>query len=412
MPKNLSTLGGATKLRFGKNCREDQAENSIVFNASEKKIDATQSSGVYITPLELSTDFSGQGSADTTNTFVVYNQETHKLLRTNVPLSLTGISSASGSGVSGDVTITGDLFVEGNVTSIGTVANIHVTNTTIKDGLVELGTNNTDLATFDLGHIYNRGPSGSNVAMYYDASETKLVIAYTTNSAMEVTQIVPEASETESMNVHVHGKLFTNSNVGVANTNPIHTLSISDKVFIDSGNHANVIEARGDTHTTGNVYIDGGIIMNAGGVNKKTYSHATTIPQNTSVSDATITLTFTKHPFYAKIVAQIIDDVDTEVSTMILDVAGGERGGDYSGGTPIPNIAQGPLSVFGTPNTTNPWSSTVTTDSQNVTLKPSTTFGLTHDGKYTIFIEYIPHETGGRLESITQSAGTSATFTY
>ena len=57
MPKNLSTIGGATKLRFGKNCREDQAENSIVFNASEEKIDATASSGLYITPLELATVF-------------------------------------------------------------------------------------------------------------------------------------------------------------------------------------------------------------------------------------------------------------------------------------------------------------------------------------------------------------------
>jgi len=96
MPKNLSTVGGATKLRFGKNCREDQAENSIVFNASEEKIDATGASGLYITPLELASIFTGVGSDDTTNTFVAYNQSTHQLFRTQVPLSISALSGAGG----------------------------------------------------------------------------------------------------------------------------------------------------------------------------------------------------------------------------------------------------------------------------------------------------------------------------
>jgi hypothetical protein len=98
MPKNLSTLGGATKLRFGKNCREDQAENSIVFNASEEKIDATGASGLYITPLELATDFTGVGTNDATNTLLAYNQGTHQLFRTQIPLSLAGVSATDGDG--------------------------------------------------------------------------------------------------------------------------------------------------------------------------------------------------------------------------------------------------------------------------------------------------------------------------
>ena len=55
MPKNLSTVGGATELRFGKNCREDQHNNSVVINASNDKIDATKAGGFYLTPLELTT---------------------------------------------------------------------------------------------------------------------------------------------------------------------------------------------------------------------------------------------------------------------------------------------------------------------------------------------------------------------
>ena len=402
MPKNLSTIGGATKLRFGKNCREDQAENSIVFNASEEKIDATGASGVYITPLELASEFAGVGTDDTTNTFVAYNQSTHQLFRTQVPLSISALSDAGGN--SGDLTVTGNLYVSGNVTSVGTVANLHVTNTTIKDGLVEIGTNNTDLATFDLGHIFNRGPNGSNVTVAYDASATELAIGYTDDSAMEVTQVTVNDSET--MNVHVYGKLYTNSNIGAANTAPVHTLSVGDKCFIEGDvNHSNVIEARGNTYTTGNVYVEGGLITNTGGVTKKTYSHQGTYATNASVAGATLTLTFSRHAFYAKIVAQLLDNDDTEVSTMTLDIAGGERGGDA---TPLA-IAMGPMSIFGNTNT-NPWSSVVTVAPTTVAIKPS--FNLSSPGNYTIFVEYISRNTSGELTSLTVGTGTPIDFGY
>ena len=403
MPKNLSTLGGATKLRFGKNCREDQAENSIVFNASEEKIDATGASGLYITPLELATDFAGVGTNDATNTLLAYNQGTHQLFRTQIPLSLAGISATGGEG--GDLTVTGNLYVHGNVTSVGTVANIHVTNTTIKDGLVEIGTNNTDLDEFDLGHIYNRGPNGSNVAVCYDASATELMIAYTDSSAMEATQVTEKASET--MNVHVYGKLYANSNIGAANVAPVHTLSVGTKCFIEgNGNYSNVIEARGNTYTTGNVYVEGGLITNTGGVTKKTYSHQSSYANGTSIAEAKLTLTFSRHAFYAKIVAQLLDNLDTEVSTMTLDIAGGERGGD----APPLDIAMGPMSIFGNTNN-NPWSSSVDVGLTTIAIQPSIDM-TTPGGNYNIFVEYISRSTAGELTSLTVGTGSAIPFGY
>jgi hypothetical protein len=390
MPKNLSTVGAATELRFGKNCREDQHDNSVVINASNDKIDATKAGGFYLTPLEISTVFASDGTDATTNTFVAYNQSTKQLFRTQVPVSITGISSA-GSGAEGDLNVNGNLYVTGNVTSIGTVANIHVTNSQFKDGLIEIGTNNTDLTTFDLGHIYNRPVGSSNVAVCYDADATELMIAYTDSSPMDNTnQVDPKLSET--MNVHVYGKLYTESNVGVANTTPVHTLSVGEKCFIDNGNHPNVLDVRGNTT------IEGAIITNTGGVTKKTYSHKDTIALTTTAADAALTLTFTSHPFYAKIVAQLIDNDDNEVSTMLIDLAGGERGGND---TPH-NIALGPISIFGNAST-NPWSSTVTVTQTTVVLTPSTNFTVDANsgaGSYSIFIEYISPETAGAITSI------------
>ena len=391
MPKNLSTVGGATELRFGKNCREDQHNNSVVINASNDKIDATKAGGFYLTPLELSTNFASDGTDATTNTFVAYNQSTKQLFRTQVPISITGISSA-GAGAAGDLNVNGNLYVTGNVTSIGTVANIHVTNSQFKDGLIEIGTNNTDLASFDLGHIYNRPGTNANVAVCYDASATELIIAYTDSSAAAVVgaasshQVIPEPSQT--MNVHVYGKLYTNSNVGVSNLTPEHTLSVGEKCFIEAdGNHDNVLDVRGNTT------IEGAIITNTGGVTKKTYSDKNTISSGTTAAGAALTLTFTRHPFYAKIVAQLIDNNDNEVSTMLIDVAGGERGGN----DPPHDIAPGPISIFGNAST-NPWSSTVAVTQTTVVLTPST--GFTGEGNYSIFVEYISPETAGALTSI------------
>lgn len=392
MPKNLSTVGAATELRFGKNCREDQHDNSVVINASNDKIDATKAGGFYLTPLELSTNFAEDGTDATTNTFVAYNQSTKQLFRTQVPMTITGISNA-GSGAQGDLNVNGNLHVTGNVTSVGTVANIHVTNSQFKDGLIEIGTNNTDLATFDLGHIYNRPVGSSNVAVCYDASEAELIIAYTDSSPMDNTnQVDVPLSEKETMNVHVYGKLYTESNVGVANTTPVHTLSVGEKCFIDNGNHPNVLDVRGNTT------IEGAIITNTGGVTKKTYSDKNTIASGTTASGAALTLTFTNHPFYAKIVAQLIDNADNEVSTMLIDLAGGERGGD---GTPH-DIALGPISIFGNAST-NPWSSTVAVTQTTVVLTPSTDFTVaanSGEGSYSIFIEYISPDTAGAITSI------------
>ena len=408
MPKNLSTVGAATELRFGKNCREDQHDNSVVINASNDKIDATKAGGFYLTPLEISTVFAGDGTDATTNTFVAYNQSTKQLFRTQVPMSLTGISNA-GSGAQGDLNVNGNLYVTGNVTSIGTVANIHVTNSQFKDGLIEIGTNNTDLTTFDLGHIYNRPVGSSNVAVCYDASHRELMIAYTDSSAAAVVgaasshQVDPKTNET--MNVHVYGKLYTESNVGVANTAPVHTLSVKDKCFIEAdGNHPNVLDVRGNTT------IEGAIITNTGGVTKKTYSHKDTIAIDTTAANAALTLTFTNHPFYAKIVAQLIDNADNEVSTMLIDLAGGERDGD---GTPH-NIALGPISIFGNAST-NPWSSTVAVTQTTVILTPSTNFTVaanSGEGSYSIFIEYISPETAGAITSIQRGTTTPVNFGY
>ena len=394
MPKNLSTVGGATELRFGKNCREDQADNSVVINASNDKIDATKASGFYLTPLEIATNFAEDGAQATTNTFVAYNQSTKQLFRTQIPMTLSGLSGANPS-AGGDLNVSGDLVVTGNITSAGQIANISVENTVFKDGLIELGLGNINSGIqMDLGHVMTRPGNLSNVAAFYDESGKKYTLCHTVTTATNAT--VVDIKTDEDLDVHIQGTLTTTGNVSVGN-------------LILDDSHSNVIQASGNIYTTGNVYIEGGLVTNSGSVSKKTYSHKNDLNKGTSIEDATITLTFTYHAFYAKIIAQLFDNDNEEVSTMILDIAGGERGGDAPSSTPI---AMGPMSIFGNAST-NPWSSTVATTGNEITIKPSTDIPSTGvDGKYSIFVEYISHESAGKLTSIERPLGTGDTVNF
>ena len=395
MPKNLSTVGGATELRFGKFCREDQHDNSVVINASNEKIDATKAGGFYLTPLELSTFFAEDGTQATTNTFVAYNQSTKQLFRTEIPMTLTGLSGANSS-ASGDLNINGDLIVTGNVTSAGQIANILVDNTVFKDGLIELGHGNIESdITMDLGHVMSRPSGYSNVAAFFDESTDKYTLCYTLTTATNETEV--NIKTDEDLDVHIQGTLTTTGNVSVGN-------------LILDDSHSNVIQASGNIYTTGNVYIEGGLVTNSGSVSKKTYSHKNDLIKGTTIANATITLTFTHHSFYAKIIAQLFDNDNEEVSTMILDIAGGERGGSASSSTAI---AMGPMSIFGNAST-NPWSSDVVTTGNTIAIKPSTgiPLGTGEHGKYSIFVEYISHESGGKLTSIERPSGTGDTVNF
>jgi len=58
MVKNLPTVERSTKIRFGKHALEDQAENTIVFNASNTEMQATKPGAVYLSPIRFREDFS------------------------------------------------------------------------------------------------------------------------------------------------------------------------------------------------------------------------------------------------------------------------------------------------------------------------------------------------------------------
>ena len=306
MVKNLPTVERSTKIRFGKNCTNDQAENTVVFNASNVEIDAAFENSIYMTPLRLRTDLS-----DRNITVLAYNRVTKEIMDSdaiaedilNFTLeaavqngnvtsntvsfnnTATGFTTFSNVGIAnaapvdtlsvgskvfvnqsatdtlrvlGNTYIQNSLVVDGDATFNGLVTTLHSNNTTITDALIELGKDNTGSdSTLDLGLLLNR--PGSNVGIGFRENSKEFAIGYTTSSASGHT-ITPLTSE--DINVHVYGQLFTQSNVGIINTSPIHTLDVGSNLFVDEFG-SNILNVIGNTDISGVLSVGGNTLIDS-----------------------------------------------------------------------------------------------------------------------------------------------------
>ena len=289
MVKNLPTVERSTKIRFGKNCTDDQAENTIVFNASDTQLDIPFSDSVYMTPMRLRTDLS-----DRNITVLAYNQVTKEVMDSgaiaedilnfsleaavingNVTANtvsfnnaITSVTTLSNVGVAngspihtldvgstfnidtegsnlltalGNAYIQDNLVVDGNMTVNGAITTVATVNTIVKDPIIELGKENV---SSDLGLILHR--PNSNVAVGFREGPDELVLTYTDSSSYGST-IIPKTSE--SLDVRVYGRVLTESNVGILTTTPTHSLDIGSNLFVDEFG-SNILYVTGNTHTT------------------------------------------------------------------------------------------------------------------------------------------------------------------
>jgi hypothetical protein len=289
MVKNLPTVERSTKIRFGKNCTDDQAENTIVFNASDEQIEIPFGDSVYMTPLRIRTDLT-----DRNITVLAYNQVTKEVMDSgaiaedilnfsleaavingNVTANtvsfnnaITSVTTLSNVGVAngspihtldvgstfnvdtegsnlltalGNAYIQDNLVVDGNMTVNGAITTVATVNTIVKDPIIELGKENV---SSDLGLILHR--PNANVAVGFREGPDELVLTYTDSSSYGST-IIPKTAE--SLDVRVYGRVLTESNVGILTATPTHSLDVGSNLFVDEFG-SNVLYVTGNTHTT------------------------------------------------------------------------------------------------------------------------------------------------------------------
>src|SRR6056300_1578757 len=315
MVKNLPAVERSTKIRFGKNVPEatDQAENTIVFNASNVSFDVSKPGAVYLSPIRLREDYddpqivllmynketkeiteSGEAATDiiqpslesatrfgnviTVNTVEFNNAFTSFVTASNVGIVNTFAAHTLSVGsnlyiddtgsnvlvVSGNVAVLRDMVIDGNLRVNGDTTVIYTRNTSTKDPFIKLGRDNTSGdTTLDLGVLMHRPDALSNVVVGYREGTDEFAIAYTEAKPTDKT-FVPKTDE--DINVHVYGRVLTEANVGIINTSPIHTLDVGSNLYIDDL-ASNILVVRGnvdffgDLTVTENVYIEEDLLV-------------------------------------------------------------------------------------------------------------------------------------------------------
>jgi predicted acyltransferase (DUF342 family) len=214
MVKNLSTIDRSEKIRLGKNTSDYQPENTIVLNATPEVFPSLTANSFYVAPLRY--DFDQRATSNTivynfvtkeivdigpgsrvsledvlitgnvtTNTAVFNNTFTGLVTLSNVgignanPIHLLDVGNNFYVNEGGDVWIGGELYIEGNTSTINTQ------NLTIKDPIIELARNNPGIN--DIGVMMTRTVVGSNVGVIFKESSDELSFGYTASDATQQT---------------------------------------------------------------------------------------------------------------------------------------------------------------------------------------------------------------------------------
>lgn len=152
----------------------------------------------------------------------------------------------------GHLFVTGNLYIAGNVSITDDLTYKNSNNLVVSNAVIQMA-DGVPGGVYDNALIMTDFPGQkSNIAVGYSVSNTEIFFSRTWESAytvgsVTVGQRVPLISD--SVNVHVYGKLYTESNVGVANIEPTHTMCIGSNIFFEETG-SNVM------HATGNIYVE------------------------------------------------------------------------------------------------------------------------------------------------------------
>lgn len=247
MVKNLPTVERSTKIRFGKHALENQAENTIVFNASDTPLQATNPSAVYLSPIRFRQDFS-----DPEIVLLMYNKTTGEITEsgssassaiepplqavtsygntTNRIIQFTNPTTAFTT--SGNVHVNGDLEVQGNINfHNGTITEIKNTDLVVEDRIIGIAHNNTQVG-LDTGIIIHYPNQNVGIIHHGDETPKRLSIGYTQQGSTD-TSITADANNitldvlgdcTVQNDLTVNGSLSVNS-VSVTSVTATGTVS-------------------------------------------------------------------------------------------------------------------------------------------------------------------------------------------
>ena len=239
MVKNLPTIERSTKIRFGKHASDNQAENTVVFNASDSVINAINEGSIYMAPLRVA-ELAGSN-------LVGYSASTKEVVDSGVATELLGGVTLDSAALQGNV-VSNSIPHFANITTAFTTdhgSNVGISNTSPTHMLsvgdkIFMSNTGTEFIKVEGNVQANKIFTGSSVTIDQDAT-----------NKIQVSGIIKTGV------LHV-------DNIGIANTSPTHALSLGNEGQLRLNVPTGSIYA---LETVGNVsaqnYIgDGGLLSN------------------------------------------------------------------------------------------------------------------------------------------------------
>src|SRR6056300_100222 len=257
MVKNRPTIERSTKIRFGKYATDDQAENTIVFNASNTAIDASTAGTMYMSPLRIA-ELAGA-------TFIGYSSSTKEVVDTGVATSLLGGVTLDSAALQGNV-VSNSIPHFANVTTAFTTghgSNVGISNTA-PTHMLSVG---------DKIFMSNTGGEAIKVEGNIRAQRffggTAVTISDSATNKIQVSGKIKTSSIETTDHIAVSNNQNITKLVSVGSHTFINTPSVSESAITTSGN-VTAAFYKGDAGLLSNVIHTGTLPISKGGTGQTT----------------------------------------------------------------------------------------------------------------------------------------------
>ena len=261
MVKNIPTIERSTKIRFGKHATDDQAENTIVFNASDTAINASTAGTMYMAPLREA-ELAGA-------TFIGYSSTTKEVVNTGVATSLLGGVTLDSAGIQGNV-VSNSIPHFANITTAfttGHLSNVGISNTA-PTHMLSVG---------DRIFMSNTGAEAIKVEGNVRANRffggTAVTISGSATNKIQVSGKIKTSSIETSDSIAISNNQTVTKLVSVGTHTFINTPSVTESAITTSGN-VTAAFYKGDAGLLSNVIHTGTLPISKGGTGQTSASAA------------------------------------------------------------------------------------------------------------------------------------------
>ena len=261
MVKNIPTIERSTKIRFGKHATDDQAENTIVFNASDTAINASTAGSMYMAPLREA-ELAGA-------TFIGYSSTTKEVVDTGVATSLLGGVTLDSAGIQGNV-VSNSIPHFANVTTsftTGHLSNVGISNTA-PTHMLSVG---------DKIFMSNTGAEAIKVEGNVRANRffggTSVTISGSATNKIQVSGKIKTSSIETSDSIAISNNQTVTKLVSVGTHTFINTPSVTESAITTSGN-VSAAFYKGDGGLLSNISLNSTLPISKGGTGQTTASAA------------------------------------------------------------------------------------------------------------------------------------------